>query len=106
MVGSLDQALDMKRRPQKGELTDYDRKLIGTFVRLEIPLTDLYKLREVAEHLRGFADKIDHLTRRQDLTVRGILMELKMEASLTATKIKKRFPEVFERRFTGHQSHD
>jgi len=106
MVGTLDQAIDMKRRPQMDELTEHDLKMIGSFVRLEIPMSDIYKLRKVAEHLRGLADKIDNTTRRTDLSVRAILMELKFEASLTATRIKKQYPEVFEKRFTGHGPQD
>ena len=106
MVGTIEQALDMKRRPQAHELTEYDLKQIGTFVRFEIPMTDMYKLRQVADLLRGFANLIDTQTRRTDLSVRTILVELKFDASLTASRIKDLFPEVFKRRYTGHGPQD
>lgn len=106
MVGTLEDALDMKRRPQKDELSDWDREKIGTFVRLEIPLTDIYKLRKVAELLRGVADKIDNHTRRTDLPIKTILIELKWDLGATGTRIKRMFPEVFRRRFYSHGTQD
>jgi hypothetical protein len=106
MVGTLDEALDMKRRPQKDELTDIDREHIGTFVRLEIPLTDIYKLRKVADILRGIADRIDHTTRRDDRSIKDILLRLKYELQTTGHRIRCMYPEVFKRRFYSHGPQD
>ena len=106
MVGTLEGALDMKRRPQMDELSDWDREKIGTFVRIEIPLTDIYKLRKVAEKLRGLADRIDNHTRRTDLPIKTILIELKWDMGMVGTQIKRMFPEVFKRRFYSHGTQD
>jgi len=99
MVGTLQQALETRDRPT--EISEYDLKMIGTFVRLEIPLTDIHKLRQVPDLLRAFANKIDAHTRRTDLPLRSIMLELKMDASMTAARIKALFPEVFRRRWAG-----
>lgn len=106
MVGTLEDALMEKRRPQMDELTDFDRKQIGTFIRLEIPLTDIYKLRKVANLLRGAADRIDHRTRRTDLSIKDILVGLKYDLGGVGTQIKRMFPEVFQRRFYSHGPQD
>lgn len=106
MVGTLEEALDVKRRPQMDELSDLDRKHIGTFIRIEIPLTDIYKLRKVADMLRGMATEIDQRTRRTDLSIKDILVGLKFELALRASRIRSIFPEVFKRRFYSHGSQD
>lgn len=106
MVGTLDEALDMKRRPQMDELSEHDRKQIGTFIRIEIPLTDIYKLRKVADHLRGMAAEIETRTRRTDLSIKDILVGLKFDMHLRASRIRSIFPEVFRRRFYSHGPQD
>jgi len=106
MVATLEAALAEKRRPQADELSEWDREKIGTFVRLEIPLTDIYKLRKVAGLLRGLADRIDTHTRRSDLSIVDILVRLKFEIGSTGTRIKRMFPEVFKRRFYSHRPQD
>jgi hypothetical protein len=106
MVGSLKDALDMKRRPQMDEMTDIERAQIGRFVRFEIPLTDIYKMRKVADLLRGAAAEIDNRTRRTDHSIKDILVGLKYELRLYSSRIRSIFPEVFERRFYSHGTQD
>ena len=93
-----------RRRPQANELSEFDRKLIGSFIRIEIPMEDIYKLRQVADLLRGFADRIDNHTRRPDLPIRTILLEVKHEGSMTSRAIKALFPSVFSKRWYDHRS--
>jgi hypothetical protein len=59
MVGTIEQALEARDRRNSGDLSEFDQKMIGTFVRLEIPMTDIHKLRQVPALLREFADRID-----------------------------------------------
>lgn len=106
MVGTLEDALMQKRRPQMDELTDLDRKHIGTFIRFEIPLTDIYKLRKVADLLRGAADVIEQRTRRTDISIKDILVGLKFDLGGYGSRIKRLFPEVFKRRFYSHGTQD
>lgn len=101
MVGTIEQALEARDQRNAHDLSDFDLKMIGTFVRLEIPMTDISKLRQVPALLREFASRIDEKTRRSDLPIRSILLELKMDASLTATRIKELSPEVFKKRWIG-----
>jgi hypothetical protein len=106
MVGTIEQVLEVKRRAQAHELTDIEREQIGRFVRFEIPLTDIYKMRKVADLLRGAAAEIDNRTRRTDLSIKDILVGLKYELRLTSSRIRSMFPEVFERRFYSHGTQD
>lgn len=103
MVGTVEDALDMKRRPQADDMSEWERSKIGATLRIEIPLSDIYKLRKVAALLRGFADKIDNHTRRSDMTVKAILYQLKWDGSETAQAIKRLYPAVFRRRYIGSE---
>lgn len=103
MVGTLEQVLDARERRDLDHLTEFDLKMIGTFVRIEIPMTDINKLRRVSALLRDLADLIDSRTSRKELSARTILMELKMDARVTAARIKDLCPEVFRKRWAGEE---
>jgi hypothetical protein len=75
-------------RPES-ELTQYDKDIIGSGVRIEIPFQDLEKLREMARMLRQLADSIDGTTRRDDMPLRAILMSLMWEARAINARIKE-----------------
>jgi len=47
-------------------LNALDRDVIGRAIRIEIPFTDLYKLRRIAELLAGLAEDIAFQSRRTD----------------------------------------
>lgn len=66
--------------PESEELSDMDKDIIGGTCRLEIPFRDVYRMRQTAELLRGYADKLDFYSRRTDLPIRTILLTLKLEA--------------------------
>lgn len=79
-------------------LNALDRVVIGKAVRIEIPFSDLYKMRRMAEMLRGLADDIDFNSRRIDhpepgtrdyeLWRRHILFYLKFRTGLVNKEIR------------------
>lgn len=84
MVGTLQEHVERNMAPKMpgdgGELTDFDKKIIGAAVRIEIPFGDVYNMRRIADLLRGYAETLDVYSRRTDLPARSILNHLKMEA--------------------------
>lgn len=77
-----------KQEVEFGGLTDYDRERIGAAVRIEIPFTDEFKLRTMADWLRGFADYIDNTTRHHNLPLVSRLRLVKSEANSLNRRIK------------------
>jgi integrase/recombinase XerC len=71
------------------ELSDFDRKIIGGPVRIEIPLTDARRMRRIAKLLREYAETIDESCRDTSLSERTILNHLKMEARAVVLRIRK-----------------
>jgi hypothetical protein len=91
MVGTVEGVL-AERKDKKAiteELDDFDKKMIGAAVRLEIPFTSVYNMRKIAEFLHGYADMLDNYSRRSDIKDRAILYHLKMEARRINAKIRK-----------------
>lgn len=81
----------MVRRKQEiefGGLTAYDRERIGAAVRIEIPFADEFKLRTMADWLRGFADYIDNTSRQHNLPLVSRLRLVKSEANDLNQRIK------------------
>lgn len=75
-----EKVLEMRRKPDPNELSQVDRDIIGETCRLEIPFRDVYRMRQTAELLRGYADQLDFYSRRTDLPPRTILFHLRAEA--------------------------
>lgn len=71
-----------------GGLTDYDMSHIGAAVRIEIPFTDEFKMRTIADWLRGYAEFIDQTSRQHSLPLRTRLSLMKMEAMGLNRRIK------------------
>jgi hypothetical protein len=71
-----------------GGLTDYDRERIGAAVRIEIPFTDEFKLRTIADWLRGYAEFIDQHSRQHTLPLVTRLRLMKIEANSLNRRIK------------------
>lgn len=61
-------------------LSAYDKDLLGSAIRIEIPFTDPKLLRDIADMLRGFANTIDFTVQRDDMPLRARLFQLKSEA--------------------------
>lgn len=81
----------MARKRQEiefGGLTDKDREDIGAAVRIEIPFTDEFKIRQIADWLRGYAEFIDQTSRHHALPLKARLRLMKSEASDLNRKIK------------------
>lgn len=80
-----------QRQHQKNmaDLTHHDLKVIGRSVRIEIPFTNTYNMREIAGLLRRYADQLDVYSHRTDLPQRSILMHLKWEAKAVNDKIRE-----------------
>jgi hypothetical protein len=70
-------------------LTDFDKKIIGRPVRIEIPFTDTRRMRRIAKLLRRYARTIDESCRDTSLSDRTILNHLKMEARAVVLRIRK-----------------
>jgi hypothetical protein len=80
MVGTNEQVLEMRKKRDPEELSDFAKDIIGGTCRIEIPFRDKFKLRKAADLLRGYADTIENFTRRTDLPDRAILFYLREEA--------------------------
>ena len=70
-------------------LTAYDLEIFGSGVRIEVPFDNEFVLREVADLLRGYANSIDFMTRRDDIPLRAKLVQLKMEARTINARIRQ-----------------
>jgi hypothetical protein len=88
MVGTLEEGLSRKRVPDPEELSQVDKDIIGETCRLEIPFRDVYRMRQTAELLRGYADLLDFYSRRTDLPPRTILFHLRTEARVLNAKLR------------------
>jgi hypothetical protein len=81
----------MARKRQEiefGGMTDYDRQHVGAAIRLEIPFTDEFKMRKIADWLRGYAEFIDQTSRHTNLPLRTRLSLMKLEARGLNSRIK------------------
>lgn len=70
------------------QLSTYDRDLIGTPVRVEIPFEDPTKLREIADLLRGLAETIEFTTEREDIPLRHRLSMIRRETMAINKRIR------------------
>lgn len=86
MVGTLEEFVARNAEPDV-ELSDFDKELIGSAVRIAVPFGGRYQLRQIAGILRAYADKIDFWTRQHDIEDRAMLMHLKIEARLANRRI-------------------
>lgn len=75
-----EEVLAARKPPEPDELSQMDRDIIGETCRLEIPFRDIYRMRQTAELLRGYADMLDFYSQRADLPARTILVHLRSEA--------------------------
>lgn len=91
MVGVLEDFVAKKRERDEfppPELSQFDKDLIGNAVRLEVPFSGRYQLRQIAGILRAYADKVEFWTRQQDVEDRTMLLHLKIEAKLANRRIR------------------
>jgi hypothetical protein len=77
---SPEEVMAMRRRPDPGELSEIDKDIIGNTCRIEIPFRDVFRMRQAADLLRGYADSLDFHSRRTDIPPRTILITLREEA--------------------------
>jgi hypothetical protein len=99
-----EEVIEQRRlKSETDELSEADRQTLGTFIRFEIPLSDISRLRSVGELLRRYADKIDAITRRSDMPIRTMLLELRFEGVQITKAIKTLYPDVFKRRWYSHR---
>ena len=90
MVGKTEDFVEMKKQQDRyDELSDLDKLVIGQAVRIEIPFTDQYNMRRIADLLRGYAEMLDFWSRRTDLPPRSVLMHLRGEAKLMNSRIRE-----------------
>lgn len=87
MVGTLSQ---FTAKPlMDPELSPLDKDILGGDIRLSIPLSGRYQMRNMADLLRGYAARIDFLTHNHDLDDRTVLFNLKFEAKLLNKRIRE-----------------
>lgn len=77
-----------RRRADPEDLSRVDKDIIGETCRIEIPFRDVYRMRQAAELLRGYAEQLDFYSRRTDLPPRTILFHLRTEARLLNRKLR------------------
>jgi hypothetical protein len=98
MVGVNEDFVAMgKRQEDTHGLTEFERRVIGQPVRIEIPFGSKYQMRQIADILRGLAERMDFHSRRTDLPAWEILSHLKNEAKAAHLRIR----EVVERTGKG-----
>jgi hypothetical protein len=108
MVGTVEDVVAMKNeKKQLEELTDRERAMIGTTVRLDLPMDSQYRLRQIADELQRLAAVLDRLSRDNALTPRQALIEASTQAFFTRRDIMKltgrelRYPRFRRGRFFG-----
>jgi hypothetical protein len=78
MVGTLDEAVAATRQRQQEPLSQLDRDIIGSPIRLPIRFRpDPEKLRRTAKQLRGYADAMTEILEREDMSDRSKLLEIR-----------------------------
>lgn len=81
-------AAKMGYGPDHGQANDYHlRDLIKQYARVQVPLDDVYRLRLYADFLRGLAQQLDFISRRQDLSDTQALFLAQGEVRSTGAKI-------------------
>jgi hypothetical protein len=89
MVGKVEDFVEMAKQEKRfDELSDLDKMVIGQAVRIEIPFTDQYNMRRIADLLRGYAELLDLWSRRNDLPTRSVLVHLRSEAKAINSRIR------------------
>lgn len=90
MVGTVEEAVATMggKKSVLDGLSEFDRSIIGNATRIEIPFTDVYSMRRIAELLRGYAEMMDVYSRRHDIKDRSILLDLKIEAKRLNRRIR------------------
>lgn len=88
MVGSVEDFVAKKENFPSAELSQFDRDIIGSAVRLEVPFSGRYQLRQIASILRAYADKIEFWTRQHDIEDRTMLVNLRFEATMANRRIR------------------
>ena len=110
MVGTLNEAIDLKRdQKQLEELTEQDKLIVGGTARLDLPMDSQYRLRQVAQELSQLAAVFDRLSRDNRLTARQALIEASTQAFFTRRAImglagrKLRYPRFRKSRKWGNE---
>lgn len=110
MVGTIEDALDLKRdKKQLEELNEQDKMIIGGTARLDLPMDSQYRLRQVAEELSNLARMFDRLSRDNAITARQALIEASTQAFFTRRAIlsltgrKLRYPRFRKSRIWGNE---
>ena len=90
MVGTLTAAILHLKATEAGpdEPDEIGLQIHGETCRLEIPLTSVYNLRRVAALLRGLAEQLDFLSRRDDIPPRSITFQARESARATNYKLR------------------
>lgn len=108
MVGTLNEALDLKRdQKQLEELNEHDKQIIGGTARLDLPMDSQYRLRQIAQELTHLAGILDRLSRDNAITARHALIEASTQAFFTRRAIlslsgrKLRYPRFRKSRIWG-----
>jgi hypothetical protein len=94
MVGSNELYLAQKKHErverQHDGMSEWDWMIVGKeAVRLHIPVTNRYHLRQIAGILRRFADEIDHAARQPDTKERELLLSIKLKTKIASRDIKE-----------------
>lgn len=89
MVGTVEQALDLMRKKNViSAMSKQDREMLGVSGRLEIPWTDRYDMRRIADLVRGWCATVETYSRREDLDDSTILLKIKMDLYATQSRIR------------------
>lgn len=90
MVATNEEIMARREKPEKGELSELDWAIIGKeATRLELPLENPSRYRQMAELLRGFAASLEFAGQRQDIPLRLNILSIKQEAKAINARMRR-----------------
>lgn len=85
---NVEEFMARKKRDETESLTKAQRELLKNSARINIPLPDVFLLRQVAPLLAGLAEHIAFTARRTDLSEYDLLMSIRNKVEETNTEIR------------------
>ena len=84
-------------REKYDALSQFDRDILGSGVRIDIPFPDQVNMRWLADQMEAYANEIRNLSYRTDMPHRLVLFMMKSETVMLRRRIKERFGFMIKR---------
>lgn len=109
MVGTRDEYIEAMRQAKDDEMTEFDRTIVGGWVRLEVPFDNIAKLKQWRDLMAGFLATVDFYCQPRApgtpyISERGRLFHLRSEATNINRQLRgyrgpgrpKKFPQAVQ----------